>query len=121
MAIWDRYWDDPQVLQKLSAAMGDAFNPEDANAEAAAPGHQDGAEEEEEEGSEELATVASAASSGACLQLRHPASLCACYLSACLLFFSILIDEGLQRLVRLCESAARNFQRADKRGFLCCR
>ncbi|BDA42477.1 probable Ankyrin-3 at C-terminar half [Coccomyxa sp. Obi] len=58
-----KYWDDPSVLQKLSAAMGDAFNPEDAAAEAGAPGEEAPAGEEEDDG-EEIANVAIAASSG---------------------------------------------------------
>lgn len=62
---WDRYWDNPEVLQKLGEAMGDAFNPEDEAAGGAAPGERaEVGEEEDEDGSEELATVSTAASSG---------------------------------------------------------
>ncbi len=54
-----RYWDNPKVLEKLSGAMGDAFNPDAA--EAGVHG-----EEEGEEGEEEPAenSVHGAASSG---------------------------------------------------------
>lgn len=41
-----RYWSDPQVLSKLSAAMGDTFDPA---ALAAANGGGEGEEQEEEE------------------------------------------------------------------------
>ena len=62
---WDRYWDNPEVLQKLGEAMGDAFNPEDEAAGGAAPGEcAEVGEVEDEDGSEELATVSTAASSG---------------------------------------------------------
>lgn len=51
------------MLQKLSAAMGDTFNPEDAAGEAGAPGEEAPAGEEEDDG-EEIVNVAIAASSG---------------------------------------------------------
>ncbi|KAK9909352.1 hypothetical protein WJX75_000913 [Coccomyxa subellipsoidea] len=60
-----KYWDNPEVLQKLGEAMGDAFNPEDEAAGGAAPSERaEVGEEEDEDGSEELATVSTAASSG---------------------------------------------------------
>ncbi len=73
-----RYWDNPDVLSKLSTVMGEAFNPQaDDDAEGAAAQGEEG-EEEEEEGSEELATVATAASSGEILHL-HTGQIILCH------------------------------------------
>ncbi len=59
ISLMCRYWDNPKVLEKLSGAMGDAFNPDAV--EAGVHG-----EEEGEEGEEEPAdnSVHGAASSG---------------------------------------------------------
>ena len=46
MLLLCRYWDNPKVLEKLSGAMGDAFNPDAA--EAGAPGEEEGEDGEEE-------------------------------------------------------------------------
>ena len=69
-----RHWDNPAVLEKLSAAMGDAFNADGGDAgEEAGAGAPNGASlgpagdgaEEEEEGDEEEPSVHSAAAAGA--------------------------------------------------------
>ncbi len=66
-----RHWDNPAVLEKLSAAMGDAFNPADLEGGLGANGLEAGGAEgalvEEEEGGEDEGepSVHSAASSGA--------------------------------------------------------
>ena len=65
-----RHWDNPAVLEKLSAAMGDAFNADGSEAieEGAAGAHNGGVKEEgaeDEEGEEEEPSVHSAAAAGA--------------------------------------------------------
>ena len=61
-----RYWDDPAVLEKLSKAMGDAFDMEALTGQMGAGSlHQHEEEEEEEEEGAADDTLHGAASSGA--------------------------------------------------------
>lgn len=54
-----RYWSDPEVLSKLSAAMGDTFDPAMLAGAGAGAGQGEGEDEEEAEGDVDLLAAAS--------------------------------------------------------------
>jgi hypothetical protein len=71
-----RYWDNPRVLEKLSAAMGDAFNAGEGMEEGV-EGEEGDAEQEEEIG------VHAAASSGLHQCAGCHLTLCVCWCHCC--------------------------------------